>query len=98
MVISSSLNLDENLKAGKKVIAVCKARNATHYVNPIGGKDLYSKEEFAREGVELNFLRTSDLTYHQFDDSFVPSLSIIDVMMFNPVEEISRMLTCYTLE
>ena len=95
--ISSEININHELKAEKKVIAICKAKNADVYINPIGGVDMYNKDEFKNKGIDLRFLKTTDVTYKQFNNDFVPMLSIIDVMMFNTKEEIKNYLdNCYT--
>jgi hypothetical protein len=83
--VSSSLPFDNALKAHDKVLAVCEAAGARTYVNPIGGTELYSEKTFAERGIELRFLRSRPLEYPQFGAPFVPWLSIVDVMMFNPV-------------
>lgn len=93
IIVSSAILIDHELKAEKKVKAICKAVNATEYVNPIGGVDLYQKDDFRRDGIELYFLRSGDIVYKQFEHAFVPRLSIIDVMMFNPLEKIQQCLS-----
>ena len=90
--ISSEIPINHELKAEKKVIAICKAKNADVYINPIGGMDMYSKDEFKKEGIDLRFLKATDVTYKQFNNDFVPFLSIIDVMMFNTKEEMKEMI------
>lgn len=98
LLVSSTIPVDHGLKAGKKVVAICKARKADTYLNPIGGTQLYSKADFKNEGLDLCFLKTADFIYKQSDNNFVPFLSIIDVMMFNPKEEIKEYLNSfYTL-
>ena len=92
IVPSSSLSIDPALKAQEKVVALCKAAGASTYVNPIGGQELYNREEFRAQRVELKFLKTPLIEYPQFGDPFVPWLSIIDVMMFNPVARIREFL------
>ena len=95
---SSTIPIDHTLKSNKKVIAICKARNADIYVNPIGGIQLYIKDEFKNDGIDLHFLKTNDFEYKQFNDEFVPWLSIIDVMMFNSKEKTKEYLkSFYTL-
>ena len=89
---SSSLVIDVALKAQDKVLALCKATGANVYVNAIGGQELYTREEFRARCVELKFLKTHPIEYPQFGDPFVPWLSIIDVMMFNPVARIREFL------
>jgi hypothetical protein len=93
VLVSSTILIDHELQAEKKVVALCKARYAAEYVNPIGGLNLYHKDEFQREGLSLQFLKSDDLVYKQFDHDFVPWLSIVDVMMFNSQDEIMQYLT-----
>jgi len=92
LLTSSTISIDHELKAEKKVVEICKARNASIYLNSIGGIELYKKDDFKDEGIDLYFLKTSDVIYKQFNNDFVPSLSIIDVMMFNSKERINEML------
>lgn len=96
-LISSTIPIEKELKAEKKVIALCKIINADTYVNPIGGTQLYNKNDFKNEGINLHFLKTNDFSYKQFNDNFITFLSIIDVMMFNSKEEIKKMLGMYIL-
>ena len=96
-VISSTLAIDHSLKGQEKVITICKNRNADTYINSIGGIDLYDKNEFKKYGIELKFHKMQDIIYKQFNNDFVPSLSIIDVMMFNSPNEIKKMLKQYDL-
>lgn len=91
-VISSTIPLDGGLKAEKLVIQICKSRNTDIYINPIGGVELYDKYNFKKEGIDLFFLRSKQFTYQQYDNQFVPWLSIIDVMMFNSAESIMKFL------
>lgn len=86
--ISSEVPIDHALHAQEKVLALCGALGATTYVNAIGGVELYSKEVFSAKGVELKFIQSSPFEYVQFDAHFVPWLSIIDVLMFNPLSEV----------
>jgi hypothetical protein len=95
LLVSSTLSIDHDLKAEKKVIEICKTRGAGIYINPIGGLNLYRKDKFKDEGVELFFIRASDLTYKQFDNDFVPFLSIIDIMMFNSTKKIQEYLNSF---
>ncbi|PIY97318.1 MAG: hypothetical protein COY66_00270 [Candidatus Kerfeldbacteria bacterium CG_4_10_14_0_8_um_filter_42_10] len=92
LVISSTIPIEHELKAEKKVIALCKSRKADTYINPIGGLELYDKENFKEVGIDLHFIKTNDFKYKQFGNDFVPFLSIIDVMMFNSKEEIKDYL------
>lgn len=68
-----------------------------NYVNAIGGTELYDKPYFAEKGVELSFVKSREVIYKQFDHSFVPWLSIIDVMMFNDPRAILEMMREFDL-
>lgn len=96
--ISSKLFADnKDLKKAKRLIDICKKNYAKIYINPLGGKRLYSKEDFKKEGIDLFFIKTKDIVYKQFENEFVANLSIIDVMMFNSKEEVTKMLNEYQL-
>ncbi|WP_303871775.1 WbqC family protein [Acetobacterium wieringae] len=98
IIIESTFNLPTELDYQDSVIFVCKELAAKRYINSIGGMDLYSKSKFAENGIELKFIKTREaLKYRQFYHQFVPNLSIIDVMMFNPRDRIKAMLTEYDL-
>lgn len=97
-LISSDYNLTE-FKAEERVINICKYFKATEYINASGGKELYSTENFAKEGIRLRFIKNLSIEeYQQFDNEFVPNLSIVDVMMFNSKEKVIEMLNNYELE
>lgn len=97
LIISSELDKDSTLKAQDKVIHICKNLGADQYINAFGGQELYNKEDFAKEDIKLSFIKTEPIIYEQFKNEFVPWLSIIDVMMFNSVDDISIMLNKYEL-
>jgi hypothetical protein len=91
--ISSGVAIDHGLKNQDKVLALCTAVGANTYVNAIGGVELYSRETFRERGVELKFIRSKPFEYPQFNDPFVPGLSIIDVLMFRSPEQIRTCIT-----
>jgi len=86
-----------NLKKEKRLIEICKINNAQIYINPIGGQSIYKKETFLKEGIQLFFIKTKDISYKRFNDVFFNNLSIIDILMFNPIEKIIEMLNEYEL-
>ena len=97
LLLSSELPKDNTLKAQCKVIDICKRLGASEYYNAIGGKELYSIDSFRENGLELKFIQTRFQHYAQFENAFVEGLSILDVLMFNDVETINKMLGAYTL-
>ena len=97
LIVSSTVDIDHRLKADQKVLAICHALGATRYVNSIGGRQLYSVAAFAEHGVELKFIQPRAVSYRQFSERFVPSLSIVDAMMFNSKPSMRAMLGEYDL-
>jgi len=97
IIVCSSLDIDHELKSHLRVLEICKFLNADVYINSIGGKELYSKSNFKKEGIELKFINSKKIEYEQFKYKFVPWLSIIDVLMFNSTEKIYEMLNKYDL-
>jgi hypothetical protein len=80
-----------------RLINITKELGSDHYINPIGGTTLYEKEHFKSNGVTLEFLSPGITAYKQFDNEFVPKLSIIDVLMFNSPEKAKIHLEQYKL-
>jgi hypothetical protein len=97
IVYSSEIKKDSSLRAEDKIIDICRRLKASHYINAIGGRELYRKETFMDNGIKLNFIKTELTEYKQYNNKFVPSLSIIDIMMFNGVHDIAAMLNSYEL-
>ncbi len=88
IIVSSEVAIDHELKGQDKVLALCKAAGADTYINTIGGIELYSKDYFRRDGIDLYFIKARPFEYAQFGSAFVPWLSIVDMLMFNPLEVI----------
>lgn len=96
-IYSSDIKKDNTLKAQDKILDICKKLNATNYINAIGGKELYDKEKFQSENIKLNFLETKATEYKQFKNEFISYLSIVDVLMFNSIDEVKNMLNKFNL-
>jgi hypothetical protein len=97
IIVSSSIDIDHHLKFEQKVLAICKAQNATTYINPIGGIELYSKERFELNEITLQFQKSNLINYTQLKNEFVPWLSILDILMFNSKESVRSFLNDYQL-
>lgn len=97
LILSSSIKKDIELKGEDKILEICRLLHATEYYNAVGGQELYSYEHFEKQNMQLKFIKTNSIEYSQFKGEFQPNLSILDVMMFNSVEEIQRMLSEYTI-
>ena len=97
IVISSEIPINHSLKKQEKVIAICQSLNGSTYVNPIGGTSLYQFTSFLEHGIHLIFLKPNDYKYTQYTSPFIPTLSILDIMMFNSIKSISNQLNKFTL-
>lgn len=93
--ISSRIAIDHRLKRQDKVIALCRAVGADTYINSIGGMELYERDVFHAQGIELKFLKTKPFEYPQFGALFVPWLSIMDMLMFNALDTVQEHLNIY---
>jgi hypothetical protein len=78
-------------------LRISEALGAKEYVNPPGGKEFFDKAKYDQSNIELRFLEINLENYSQKRPSFEPGLSIIDVMMFNSIEQINKMLDNYKL-
>ena len=99
LFLFSSISFKEScgLDKADRLIEITKKLNSDHYINAIGGNKIYSKEYFKSKEISLNFIEGYIEPYHQFDQSFKPNLSIIDVIMFNEPLKIREMLNKYKL-
>ena len=98
IIISSEISKCNELKGQDRILDICKLLSTDQYINAIGGRSLYSIQDFDLSGIELKFLKTLDIRYPQLiHNEFVPNLSILDVMMFNGPVQTNLMLSDYQL-
>lgn len=97
LVLSSTIAKDNSLRGKDKVKHICHLLGADTYYNAIGGQELYDKNDFNADGIDLYFVQTNLTPYAQLGNEFVPGLSIIDVLMFNSVVTIKNLLKEYSL-
>lgn len=64
-----------------RILEVCRIEKATQFVNAPGGQTLYSRAEFAAQGVDLKFVNPLEYVYQQHGTAFFRDLSIVDVLM-----------------
>jgi len=83
--VSSRENYPKTDDRVQNLVTIMQAEQSTHYINPIGGQELYTKEDFSAHGITINFIKGKG------------SLSVIDVCMNNSVTDIQSLLKDYTL-
>ena len=96
-VASEDFATTKGLERAERLQTICKQLHANQYINALGGQELYSKEDFTKEKIQLQFIQSKAITYKQFGNHFVPWLSIIDVLMFNSKEEVKELLNQFEL-
>lgn len=67
---------------------IIKHFEGTHYINAIGGQSLYTKEDFATQGIDLKFIKNK---------SELPNTSILDLLFRYDKEIIKQELNNYEL-
>jgi len=110
MIVSEFLGLDtefeissykysktKGMERTQRLIKICEINGAKTYINLIGGTVLYNKDYFKKYNIELGFVKTNNIIYKQFDETFYPNLSIIDVMMHNSKDDIKEILNQYKI-
>ena len=97
ILISSKIHKNNNLRAESRIIEINKQLHSNTYINAIGGQQLYNADDFSKEGIVLKFIKMNPVIYKQYNNEFVPNLSFIDVLMFNDINNIKRMLQEYIL-
>jgi hypothetical protein len=92
LVETSTIYANSHLRGQHRILDICLHEHAQQYINPIGGQQLYERLIFQEHGIILNFLHSQELVYQQYNQNFVPWLSIIDVMVFNSKSLLQRYL------
>lgn len=98
--VFSEMNLSiEQAKAPDEwALNICKVIDGVdEYWNPIGGLSFFNRNKYEQAGIKICFQEMKLEEYDQKRPKFEPGLSIIDVMMFNPMEGIDNMLDKYEL-
>ena len=78
-------------KSSKGLQDIVNYHNYSQYVNSIGGKSLYKKEDFESAGIKLNFIRMGKLNV---DNSY---FSILDLLFRYDKEHLKKELENYEL-
>jgi hypothetical protein len=91
-----NLDIDEPAKPDDWALNICKAIGGVEeYWNPPGGADLFDRAKYENQKIRIFFPKVNIIPYNQKRKLFIPALSILDVMMFNSVEDIHSMLDNY---
>ncbi|MDR1170936.1 MAG: WbqC family protein [Bacteroidales bacterium] len=90
---------DHTLRFQNRVLNLCTVLKADEYVN-LGGEDehpLYDRKAFKQCGIDLYYIKSGPVEYKQFNNPFISNLSMLDVLMFNSIEQTNELLTQFEL-
>jgi hypothetical protein len=96
LVEASQIPNPGNLRGQARIIAICRHLGASHYINPIGGVELYGAEDFRAAGMNLAFLRTTTRPEPSSDGAL--HFSIIDGLIRDGVDACRARLGEYELQ
>lgn len=81
LLSSSGRYANTSLTGQERVLDICRQEGARCYLNPQGGIELYDRDVFQAQGIELCFAVPHNTPYPQQGNAFVPWLSAIDILM-----------------
>ncbi|WEK69119.1 MAG: WbqC family protein [Candidatus Chryseobacterium colombiense] len=96
-ISSQDFSESKGIDKADRLIRITKESDAQDYINAIGGTEIYNKDYFNEHKINLLFLKPNNIPYKQFNNKYLPWLSIIDILMFNPPKDILKMLDQYEL-
>jgi len=89
---TSTIFKNAAMNRNDRLADLCEKMNAGVCVVPLGGSELYPKEEFAEMNIEMKYLKPVLTEYVQRSSTeFVSSLSILDVLMWNDRDAVLKM-------
>ena len=94
---ASELNISKNLKGQDRIISICKYFNSTQYINLPGGRNLYEKDIFKMNNIEIFFLEPNLKKINYFSNTNESYLSIIDLLMNKEFPIIKNYLNNFNL-
>jgi WbqC-like protein family len=92
--ICSNLNIPFNgiINPDDWALEICISQGFKEYINPIGGRNLFNPDKYNKRGVNISFLDIESIRYLPKGYSYIENLSILDVMMWVPANEIKNFI------
>lgn len=92
ILFDSDLPLDHiSTHPTQRIIDICNELNADVYLSGISGKDYLDVSLFEKNNITLEFQQYSPIIYKQLYGTFVPNLSIVD-LLYNMGEKASKLI------
>ncbi|MDA8197760.1 MAG: WbqC family protein [Actinomycetota bacterium] len=98
--LASAIDFDRSLCKGPGLWApiISSYLGAREYLNPVGGRELFDKDEFSKRDIRLYFLAWQRYKYETKRIRFQYDLSILDTLMWcNAVQVRDAIETCSNL-
>lgn len=76
--------------------AICTRLGASEYLNPIGGRTIFSGADFKAVDIRLKFLDFEPMRYATGPWRFEESLSILDVLMWNSPQAVRQAIATHS--
>lgn len=70
------------------ILDICKTLNATEYLTGTGAKDYLQESDFTNQEINISYLSSKPPYYKIANSPFLVGLSIIDMMMHQPLENV----------
>lgn len=80
----------KNLRATKRIIAMCKEAGGDTYVSGISGKDYMMERLFDRAGLKVEYQSFRHPVYRQRYSPFMPNMSALDYIMNENPKDLDR--------
>ncbi|WP_426141230.1 WbqC family protein [Pseudomonas sp. DWP3-1-2] len=74
---------------GQWALEISSTLGARRYINAPGGRDIFIASEWQERGIELRFLDLTPFVYSTGPYPFIENLSILDVLMWNPPDDVA---------
>ena len=95
-ISSEKFSQTKGYKRSERLAEICHKLSADTYINPVGGKNLYDKDEFAKMGIRLQFLKSNPHIERQINNSWL-NVSILHLIMYYSPYEVKRLLGDYEI-
>jgi hypothetical protein len=97
IVPSSSIFIKSGLSGAERILDICVKEHASHYINPIGGMNLYEADQFSKENIQLQFLESS-IPHLEIGNMQTGDLSLIHLLMFMDMPLLKRQIHDFKLK
>jgi hypothetical protein len=85
-----NINFPSVMSPDDWALVICQSEGYSHYINPVGGRDLFDRQKYRAANIEIQFLETQTLVYTPRGYTYESNLSILDALMWLPPADIKK--------